>query len=337
MRTNTPRYDLEHGFTPGWTDLDESTLGELVLDAHADCADEMGESPRVHVALHVIAEKQTVEFPPAARALTRLIESGASRHEAIHHIAFLTAELINEKLRAGDKSDSEEELGRRLDASLNTVRHPVGGPLDQAGWDGFSLDWLVVDEPAEASFEVELHPEAGQWTMRLLAAFEEQADKCQGWAIEYVEACLIEHGDFRGLTPSVCIELFEPAFFFSDAGPREAGQVLSELQALFSFCGRQYGMAHGEACATALATAQVRKQFRKMLADKPSGDDLTRITDLMTPDDDGNYSPQATALLGQAAEGPATMAPPFVRTEARVGRNEPCPCGSGKKYKKCCG
>ncbi len=21
----------------------------------------------------------------------------------------------------------------------------------------------------------------------------------------------------------------------------------------------------------------------------------------------------------------------------RVGRNEPCPCGSGKKYKKCCG
>ncbi|MDD4985294.1 MAG: SEC-C metal-binding domain-containing protein [Dehalococcoidales bacterium] len=21
----------------------------------------------------------------------------------------------------------------------------------------------------------------------------------------------------------------------------------------------------------------------------------------------------------------------------RVGRNEPCPCGSGKKYKHCCG
>lgn len=26
-----------------------------------------------------------------------------------------------------------------------------------------------------------------------------------------------------------------------------------------------------------------------------------------------------------------------IRTEKRVGRNEPCPCGSGKKYKKCCG
>jgi uncharacterized protein len=27
----------------------------------------------------------------------------------------------------------------------------------------------------------------------------------------------------------------------------------------------------------------------------------------------------------------------FVRPERKVGRNEPCPCGSGKKFKKCCG
>ena len=26
-----------------------------------------------------------------------------------------------------------------------------------------------------------------------------------------------------------------------------------------------------------------------------------------------------------------------VRREKKVGRNDPCPCGSGKKYKKCCG
>ena len=28
---------------------------------------------------------------------------------------------------------------------------------------------------------------------------------------------------------------------------------------------------------------------------------------------------------------------PFVRTETKVGRNDPCPCGSGKKYKQCHG
>jgi uncharacterized protein len=25
------------------------------------------------------------------------------------------------------------------------------------------------------------------------------------------------------------------------------------------------------------------------------------------------------------------------RLRTKVGRNEPCPCGSGKKFKKCCG
>ncbi|MGM0475763.1 MAG: preprotein translocase subunit SecA [Pseudomonadota bacterium] len=28
---------------------------------------------------------------------------------------------------------------------------------------------------------------------------------------------------------------------------------------------------------------------------------------------------------------------PFVRSAPKVGRNEPCPCGSGRKYKQCCG
>lgn len=30
------------------------------------------------------------------------------------------------------------------------------------------------------------------------------------------------------------------------------------------------------------------------------------------------------------------IADPYVRAAPKVGRNEPCPCGSGKKYKKCC-
>ncbi len=33
------------------------------------------------------------------------------------------------------------------------------------------------------------------------------------------------------------------------------------------------------------------------------------------------------------SDGPA----PVMRKEKKVGRNDPCPCGSGKKYKKCCG
>ena len=39
----------------------------------------------------------------------------------------------------------------------------------------------------------------------------------------------------------------------------------------------------------------------------------------------------------QAATGPPQKVATIVRQAARVGRNDPCPCGSGKKYKKCCG
>ena len=28
---------------------------------------------------------------------------------------------------------------------------------------------------------------------------------------------------------------------------------------------------------------------------------------------------------------------PIVREDPKIGRNDPCPCGSGRKYKKCCG
>ena len=44
--------------------------------------------------------------------------------------------------------------------------------------------------------------------------------------------------------------------------------------------------------------------------------------------DDDEEEPEATA---------ASSSTPYVRQERKVGRNEPCPCGSGKKYKHCHG
>ncbi|MCP5415764.1 MAG: preprotein translocase subunit SecA [Chromatiaceae bacterium] len=41
---------------------------------------------------------------------------------------------------------------------------------------------------------------------------------------------------------------------------------------------------------------------------------------------------------GRPGEGDETLQQqPYVRAERKVGRNEPCPCGSGKKYKQCHG
>ena len=44
--------------------------------------------------------------------------------------------------------------------------------------------------------------------------------------------------------------------------------------------------------------------------------------------------PEAEQEAGQQAEAPQQ---PMVRDAPKVGRNDPCPCGSGKKYKQCCG
>ena len=36
-------------------------------------------------------------------------------------------------------------------------------------------------------------------------------------------------------------------------------------------------------------------------------------------------------------DGAPARQEPFIRTDVKVGRNDPCPCGSRKKFKKCCG
>jgi uncharacterized protein len=37
------------------------------------------------------------------------------------------------------------------------------------------------------------------------------------------------------------------------------------------------------------------------------------------------------------ANDPLGNMPDFLRTMPKIGRNDPCPCGSGKKFKQCCG
>jgi preprotein translocase subunit SecA len=53
----------------------------------------------------------------------------------------------------------------------------------------------------------------------------------------------------------------------------------------------------------------------------------------------GGYGADEEAAQAQAlaAQGQGVLATPQTREEPKVGRNDPCPCGSGKKYKQCHG
>jgi len=53
--------------------------------------------------------------------------------------------------------------------------------------------------------------------------------------------------------------------------------------------------------------------------------------------DTGKYKEERTDLLSQVGRTSEQRVTTPVRVEKRVGRNDPCPCGSGKKYKNCHG
>ena len=48
------------------------------------------------------------------------------------------------------------------------------------------------------------------------------------------------------------------------------------------------------------------------------------------------FEEETISLKGSAPTGEKSHTP-YVNKEPKIGRNDPCPCGSGKKYKNCCG
>jgi preprotein translocase subunit SecA len=66
------------------------------------------------------------------------------------------------------------------------------------------------------------------------------------------------------------------------------------------------------------------------------------MSSLLAAFGDGNFDSEDDEYYEDDYEDKAVrLASPrnetFVNTDKKVGRNDPCPCGSGKKYKKCHG
>jgi hypothetical protein len=76
--------------------------------------------------------------------------------------------------------------------------------------------------------------------------------------------------------------------------------------------------------------AESRSLRRKLFAEKYGSVHETSDDWDDDPDDDV-YGADVDAF-SESTHSPTT----FVRQDSRIGRNDPCPCGSGKKYKKCC-
>ena len=131
------------------------------------------------------------------------------------------------------------------------------------------------------------------------------------------------------------------------------------------------GDVYRELGDAAAAEAAYRHALAMSDADEPSFDREGAVERLICILDETGRSEEANALIesekaravelervGDCAEGedaedskwlnaspspdyvpsPSTVTPgTMVRREPKVGRNDPCPCGSGKKFKRCCG
>jgi preprotein translocase subunit SecA len=80
------------------------------------------------------------------------------------------------------------------------------------------------------------------------------------------------------------------------------------------------------------------ENFLRALPTQLSGPDLDSGASFSSsPKPPGPNSPAGAGSKDVVDEAIEKVTMPIKREVPKVGRNEPCPCGSGKKYKNCCG
>ena len=86
--------------------------------------------------------------------------------------------------------------------------------------------------------------------------------------------------------------------------------------------------------------AQIRDDTVRQVLSVVPRESVTKREEVARPVSSGFKGAQGAPRAPQSAGGAQPQAPAgrtFVKSAEKVGRNDPCPCGSGKKYKKCCG
>jgi preprotein translocase subunit SecA len=85
---------------------------------------------------------------------------------------------------------------------------------------------------------------------------------------------------------------------------------------------------------------QTREQIEE--AERRAEEAARAVRNIQYQHADYSAATAESAQAGEEAPAPAsaadpTGAQPFIRSTQKVGRNDPCPCGSGKKFKHCHG
>jgi preprotein translocase subunit SecA len=88
-----------------------------------------------------------------------------------------------------------------------------------------------------------------------------------------------------------------------------------------------------------LMAVQIRSQAEVEEAERRAEEAAQAVKNVQYhhADPDEALAQAAAEEAGEPAPAPAEPVQPFVRAGQKIGRNDPCPCGSGRKYKNCHG
>ncbi|MEQ8790891.1 MAG: SEC-C metal-binding domain-containing protein [Pirellulaceae bacterium] len=131
-----------------------------------------------------------------------------------------------------------------------------------------------------------------------------------------------------------------------------AASIVYELALFWEYLDRVYQLSEAKAIAAWLKTDGLVSRLEAELSDdskfgmakslfmmgREAGYDMTSqagLDEFMMAYNESIRSKQPRRAAQPPSPSPSPVPAPVARTQ-RVGRNDPCPCGSGKKFKKCC-
>jgi hypothetical protein len=194
--------------------------------------------------------------------------------------------------------------------------------------------WQAFRQAPEGQEILKTDPQCGHWADMFLRYYFDNI----GSSIPQITAGDVSEVVFDLLPKKVSVE--------ADAAP----EIVRELKAFWTFLGREFGLPRAAEIQTLLDDRAALK-LKNLLADpRRYGMAKSFVTagqkagfDMKTEEGCAAFMMAYNASLARqpappmptwAQRGPATQ---HASTKTKVGRNDPCPCGSGKKFKRCCG
>ena len=231
----------------------------------------------------------------------------------------------------------EVELGSRLEGVVDAK----GGLAEE--FDSFLSSWLNVTFPVSVKLEEcegkSFEELSDHLLQRISDAYETKSSLEDPEAIADLERYVVIHS----IDVHWQDHLTEMEDLRRSVGLRGYGQKnpLSEYKSeAFVYFEEMMGSIRADVCSGMFRSSTSSQSLENMLSI------LSQGAKLEGPSDESPAAGiLAAALADSGAEAGSSPAParpapvgvPVRRSAPKVGRNDPCPCGSGKKYKKCCG